>query len=119
MPLSRAPSALVVALLSAGCAGAADDAGADTAEDTCATYDLTWANFGAGWFATYCDACHAADAPNRYGAPENVTFDTPAEVRAWADRIRLRVLEEETMPLGGGVTADDRILLETYLDCAP
>jgi hypothetical protein len=35
-----------------------------------------------------------------------------------AARIRVRVLEQHDMPRGGGIPAEDLVLLERYLDCA-
>jgi cytochrome c5 len=80
-------------------------------------YELTWASWGEAYFGTYCDACHAADSPNRFGAPEGISFDTVAEARTWAPRIRARVLDDQTMPLGGGVNENDLYLLDVYLTC--
>ena len=101
---------------------AADDTGAVTqdtgaAADCDGAYNLTWDNWGSSFFATYCDSCHAASAPNRFGAPDYATFDTEDEARNWAGAIRTTVLEDATMPLGGGVYEDDLFLLEIYLDC--
>ena len=79
--------------------------------------DVRWNGFGEGFFSSYCDACHSAAAPDRFGAPEALTFDTLAEVRAQADLIELAVLVNETMPSGGGVREDDRVLLEIFLRC--
>lgn len=97
-------------------AAATDDTGGGST-DCDGVYDLTWDNWGSSFFATYCDSCHAASSPNRFGAPEYATFDTEEEVRNWQEPIRFTVLEEETMPLGGGVYEDDLFLLEIYLDC--
>lgn len=98
--------------------GAATDSGDAACADDQAAYGLTWENWGAGFMSTYCNACHAADTPERFGAPEGVSFDTLAEVRSWEQRIRVRVLDQETMPLGGGVYPDDLLLLESFLDCS-
>lgn len=76
---------------------------------------LTWAAFGQGFVRTYCTSCHSASTANRRGAPGEVNFDGEAELAAWGARVRARVLEEGTMPLGGGVLADDLVLLDRYL----
>ena len=76
---------------------------------------LTWARWGDGFFRTYCTSCHSAAAENRRGAPESVDFDSEAAVLGWGERIRVRVIEEATMPLGGGVTDGDLLLLDRYL----
>ncbi len=80
-------------------------------------YDLTWDNFGQGFFLTYCTSCHSEESPNRFGAPEGIDFDTEEQAQAWKERLRVVVVEEETMPLGGGVFDDDLYLFEIYLEC--
>lgn len=98
-------------------------AGGDSPADTgrpaeCADAPaVTWESWGHGFFLTYCNACHSASSPERSGAPEGVDFDTRAQAVQWEERIRARVLEEGTMPLGGGVYEDDLQLLEVLLAC--
>jgi len=36
----------------------------------------------------------------------------------WQERIQVRVLDEQTMPLGGGVHDNDLEMLETYMNCS-
>ena len=50
-------------------------------------------------------------------APNGVTFDTPDQVLARADRIRERAVVQQTMPLGNktGITADERAVLARWL----
>jgi uncharacterized membrane protein len=100
---------LLVALACTG--GTESAAGCDTAAV------VSWANFADGFFSNYCRACHSAESAYRYDAPESVNFDTEAEVRDWADRIRARAIDEQDMPVGGGVYAGDIELLDTYLRC--
>ena len=76
---------------------------------------LTWSAFGQGFVRTHCASCHSSFTPNRRGAPEAVNFDEEGELVAWGPRVRIRVLEEATMPLGGGVPEADLVLLERYL----
>ena len=78
---------------------------------------VTWDNWGEDFFTTYCDACHSSRTPDRRGAPESAVFDTEAETIAQIARVRARVLEEETMPLGGGVFDDDLSLLRPWVEC--
>ena len=92
------------------------DAGDSSACDT-AGPGVTWDGYTRGFFLTYCTACHSASATERYGAPEGVDFDTPTQVLAQAERVRARVIEAQTMPLGGGVPAEDLALLAEWLDC--
>lgn len=76
---------------------------------------LSWDAFGAGFFRTYCTACHSSTTPDRHGAPPGVDLDTEEGVRALAPRVRARTLDAQTMPIGGGVLEEDRTLLDRYL----
>lgn len=79
---------------------------------------VTWDNFGSAFLIQSCDACHAATAPDRQGAPESAVFDTEEQALALADRILARAAgDEPTMPPMGGVSEDDRTLLEIWLTC--
>lgn len=105
---------MIVALLLA-CSGPADTA-SQCVEDSGGGHP-TWSNFGEAFFLTYCDACHAADSPNRFDAPLNVTFDTEAEVQAQIGAIRDAVIARQTMPKGGGLPTEDREALQNYIGC--
>ena len=96
------------------CGSGADTAVAPGCEDA---YDVTWESWGEGFFTTYCRSCHSASTSTRLGAPEGVNFDTSADLVQWSEAIRLVVLEEQTMPVGGGVYAEDLLLLEMLLEC--
>jgi len=87
--------------------------------DPCAEVPITtWDNFGAGFITQNCQACHATDAPDRYGAPVEVVFDTEDDALAWAPRILSRVVDLADMPPQGGLTADDRELVTYWLQCS-
>jgi uncharacterized membrane protein len=115
---------LILSLLSCG-ASAADPPTLGTPEDSAVPIDtacahtpgVTWSNWGHGFFATYCDGCHALTARDRNGAPETVTFDSLTQVRDQAHRIWARTLDDLDMPPGGGVLSDDLWLLTVFLDC--
>lgn len=105
-----------------------DDGAAADPEDTAVPSDLpaicvdapvtTYANFGRGFLTQHCEVCHAATTNDRHDAPETVTFDTEEEAWAQADRILARAAgDAPTMPPQGGVTDDDRYLLEVWLSC--
>ena len=79
--------------------------------------EVDWDAWANGFFTTYCKSCHSMNSSNRYGAPESVNIDTVEDVRDWADRVRLRVLESETMPVGGGVPEDELLRLSDWMDC--
>ncbi len=126
---------LLLPLLLAACQGDDDDApstadptaeSADTAvvdtgtpaDAVCADAPrITWENFGAGFVTEACQSCHASTTPNRQGAPASVTFDSEEEALALADRILARVVDAGDMPPQGGITSDDRYLVEVWLRC--
>ncbi len=104
-----------LSFLLVACAGVSDTdsaAACDTAVPT-----VTWDDDIYGFFSTYCNACHAASSTDRFGAPVDVTFDTPAQVLARAERVRERTLVAQTMPVGGGVPPEDLALLAVWLEC--
>ncbi len=78
---------------------------------------LNWDGWANGFFATYCRSCHSVTTAERHGAPTGVDFDTRGDAIQWAQRIRVRVLEQETMPLGGGVVQTDLEPLDRWLQC--
>ena len=95
---------------------------ADTAEpapDFCDDAPLlTWNNFGQGFIREACQGCHATDVPDRYGAPEDVVFDTVEVTWAQADRVLARATGDfPSMPPLGGTHESDRVKLEYWLVC--
>ena len=99
--------------------GALVDTGGDTAVDgDCVDAPaVTWQSWGEGFFTTWCQPCHSATTPERNGAPEGVDFDSEADLLYWSASVRRTVLEDGSMPVGGGLSADDAALLEALLDC--
>lgn len=133
---TRAHLALLGALAGVGLAGCGDgdkdgtsneagDSGAEGGDglptEECsaeeAALSVSWTLTTEPILLTYCSSCHAAGSPNRFGAPEGVTFDTEAEARQWAPRVRARVIVDQDMPVGGGVFDEDARDLEAWLDC--
>lgn len=103
-------------LFALGCGTETADTGTTKAPaDGCTP---TWDGWTDGFMATWCRTCHSETTPNRHDAPEGVDFDTRQQVLDQADRIRARVLDERTMPLGGGVPDEELELLEAWLTCA-
>ncbi|MCB9743730.1 MAG: hypothetical protein H6740_14115 [Alphaproteobacteria bacterium] len=101
--------------LSLSCGDAPVDSGVPAiCEDAPA---LTWANWGDGFFATYCRSCHSETTPDRRGAPEGIDFNTREQVQAQAALVRDSVLVRGSMPVGGGVYEEDLEMLEVFLDC--
>ncbi len=77
----------------------------------------TWGTFGAAFFLDYCASCHAASAPQRFGAPASLSFDAEADVVAHLAAVRRTVLATQSMPKGGGVPSTELLELARYLDC--
>ena len=94
-----------------------DDTSAWTGTSCDSSPSVTWENWGRAFLTTHCQGCHASTAPDRYGATEGVYFDTLADLRAWNERVRVRVLEQEDMPPAGGLSDDEKFLLGVLLDC--
>lgn len=65
-----------------------------------------------------CVTCHAARPSNAaFTAPPNgVMLETPEQMEAWSQRIIVRVVETQTMPLGNltGMTNDERTRLGAW-----
>lgn len=80
------------------------------------------ANFAAvrGVVNARCLPCHSAYATDSVFriAPAGVTFDTPESIQRLAPRIRVRVVETQTMPFGNktGMTVEERALLARWID---
>ena len=97
-------------------------AGDDSAEPSTCVTDTgggypTWAGFAEGFFAGRCASCHAATAPERFGAPEGVSFDSEEEVVRQLDAVQRVILDNASMPPGGGLHEDELALMQVYLDC--
>ncbi len=67
---------------------------------------MTWANWGRGFFLTWCTA------------PYDVTFHTEADLTRWDDRIRVRTIKEHTMQVGGGLYDQDLAFREVIVKCS-
>ncbi len=96
--------------LGLGC-GAGKDTGIDC------TNPPTYTTWTQGFLDGKCQSCHATTAENRHGAPPNVAFDTETMTNEWKDRIEATILNKESMPPSGGITLEERILLEQWLEC--
>lgn len=110
-----------------GCKGKeADSSEASDTSDT-ASGDLcdaapivNYNNFGQGFMTENCQSCHASTTLNRYGAPEEVTFDTVEQVWSFSNRILERAaVDDPSMPPRGGTSADDHLRLRYWLLCQP
>jgi uncharacterized membrane protein len=70
--------------------------------------------------ATRCATCHSQTPtePGVTSAAGGVALDTPAQMRASAARIKVRVVEQRTMPLGNttGMTDEERAVLGRWVE---
>jgi len=95
------------------------DGGGDTGDFCDDAPTVTYNNFGQGFMTENCQGCHASTAPDRYGAPKEVIFDTVEDCWEQVDRVLLRSTgSAATMPPQGGVSDDDRTRLAWWLRCA-
>ena len=80
---------------------------------------LTYENFGEGILQRHCNSCHSvyARAGQRANAPLGVDFDTWDDVLTWGERIKVRSIDEDTMPPAGGMVPEERVGLEEWLRC--
>ena len=112
------------AVLLVACGGASDPIPeepdvVDTGDFCEGVPTVSYNDFGDGFLTEFCQGCHASTAENRYGAPENVTFDTVEQAWAFSERILARAAgDDATMPPAGGVDSDDRTRLVWWLQCA-
>ena len=78
----------------------------------------TWETFGQGFLLAQCQGCHASSTPERFGAPEEVVFDTREDAIFYKDRILARAAgTDPTMPPNGGSSDEDRERLRLWLTC--
>ena len=79
---------------------------------------VTYETFGEGFMSENCQSCHASTSPNRYGAPEDIYFDTHEDIINQAATIlAVTTGEAPTMPPAGGVDEQKRELVEIWLSC--
>ncbi len=80
---------------------------------------LTYETFGRAFLGEHCDRCHSAAEGLRHGAPENVRFDTLADVERYRARMFARAATSNTsMPPGSDdPSPEDRELLASWLAC--
>jgi uncharacterized membrane protein len=105
-----------VLLLSCG-DPATPDTGTHTAADEPDPCSIHWDGWADGFFSTYCRSCHSSTSAERHDAPTGVDFDTEEDVQMWLERIEVRVVDEKTMPVGGGVPEPEFEFLTQWLAC--
>ncbi|HXY99428.1 MAG TPA: urate hydroxylase PuuD [Stellaceae bacterium] len=66
-----------------------------------------------------CVSCHSAKPSDDVvtQAPNGVTFDTPAQIKGFADKIEARAVATDTMPLGNktGMTETERVVIGRWI----
>lgn len=90
----------------------------DPSEEPCGT--LTYENFAADFFDSYCLRCHSEDLTGlaRSGAPSSVNFDTLDLIRERLDRIGIRAGSAGSMPPSEPFpTSTERAQLLNWIDC--
>ena len=78
---------------------------------------LQWEYFGEPFFTTYCRSCHSSQAPNRFGAPETINFDSFDAIVEQSKVIRDSVINRQSMPKGGGLPQSELDALDAFLNC--
>lgn len=97
------------------CTGKSQDTGWENCDEAPV---VTYANFGQGFLTHNCQPCHGSETANRYGAPENVTFDTKEDVSDWFERIHSTTIGEMgSMPPAGTINEEDQVMLYWWLVC--
>ena len=112
---------MIVALFLACSGPQSSDSGpasVDTGQPQEATCEPGWNSWASGFFTTYCTSCHHPDSANRHGAPTGIDFHTQDDALSHVDRVRVRVLNAQDMPLGGGVPLPDLQRLNDWVRCA-
>ena len=107
---------MILLLLAVSCGP--DLQATDTSSAICTTPNVpSYEEWTQGFLMSKCQSCHASTTANRYGAPDQVIFDTYEQVERWRESIARTVLKEESMPPSGGVTDEERVLLDLWLQC--
>ena len=121
--LPAVAAAWVVAAALSACGKSESDSSSAAGPDCSRSPPLTWDNYGKGHMDKHCNGCHSVLIPEaqRQGAPAGVDFNTYADVIEWHDRIIARstraVLEEPTMPPGGGPSDEELRKVLEWLEC--
>jgi len=97
------------------CAGKLQDTGWENCEQAPI---VNYENFGQAFLTHNCQSCHASTTENRYGAPENVIFDTKENVSDWHTRIYETTIGKQlSMPPAGTLNDEDQVMLYWWLVC--
>ncbi|MFT4979197.1 MAG: hypothetical protein ACI8S6_005107 [Myxococcota bacterium] len=79
----------------------------------------SWSSVGQPLMLTWCAACHSStsEGTSRHGAPVGVDLETLSGVQTHLDRVRVRAVEQQDMPSGGGLSEADLVRLQAWLSC--
>lgn len=99
-----------------GCSDASSESNIGTATSAESSCEESAAE-GAAILAE-CTSCHSADLTggDRQGATRGIDFDTEVGAAMWAERIRVRAIEQRTMPPGAPLSDCEATALGLYLD---
>ncbi len=97
------------------CSGKSEDTGWINCEEAPV---VNYENFGEGFLTHNCQSCHSVTTANRYGAPENVYFDTKEDATTWLLPIyETTIGNRESMPPAGTIEPDEQVMLYWWLVC--
>lgn len=86
----------------------------DVQEEECSSF--YYENFGVGFMTENCQGCHAQQAIDRQGAPQDISFDDVSSILEHRDAVVYEI-EEETMPPAGGIPQEERDAALEWLNC--
>jgi hypothetical protein len=91
--------------------------GAVMLPEGCAEIEPTYADYAEPFFAELCVSCHSASQSGeaRLGAPDDVNFDSEADIAFAQARIQRRVIDERAMPPGAPLSDCRAAQLASYL----
>ncbi len=114
----------MVLLLTTACGGldSVDNSSTNSRRIDCdaRTPALSYDNFAQPFMSKNCTGCHHSEVKgeDRKGAPAGIDLNTFDDVQTWGYIVHARTLgDEPTMPPGGGLTADESLRLEEWLQC--
>ena len=105
------------------CGGDKADSANEAGPDCSRHPALNWDNFGKPHMDKHCNGCHSVLIPleQRQNAPIGVDFNTYGDVLEWYDRIIARstkkVLDEPSMPPGGGLSDGELAMVLEWFEC--
>jgi len=80
---------------------------------------VSWELTGKPFLNTWCTSCHSSllEGDERYGATDNVDFDTYDGAAFWEVRIEDRTFVAQDMPPAGGISEEELEQFALWLDC--